>query len=443
MQEIQTILALVLGIAAIVVLSNRFRVPAFFSLLIASVIVALCLWLPAPVALQSMKTGFGQTLQSLGWLVIAGTGLGLFLEASGAAKVMAQSILKLFGHKRASLSMAGTGYIVGLPVFCDAGFMVLNGLNASIAKRSGTPMLSLSLALASGLYIVHCLIPPHPGAAAAASTMGADFGKLTAIGMLVAIPPLLLAHGWARKAGQKWSSDLHPINQPVEVPLPTSLPGFWQAFLPVLLPLLLIACRSILMSIGIEASGWRIILFLGDPVPALFLGLGLAVFLSRQQLSRAQMMHILEKTIEKAGPIILVTGAGGAFGALLSQAQLGDQLMAVPGVAQWGLLLPFLLAAVLKTAQCSSTVAMISAAGIVLPLLPTLGLDTENGRILTTLSMGAGSMMLSHANDSYFWVIARFANIPVSIMWRSFTVCSIILSTGSLLMILLLSIFLL
>lgn len=431
-----------MGIATIVVLSNRFRMPAFFSLLIASVIVALCLWMPASVALQSMKTGFGETLQSLGWLVIAGTGLGLFLEANGAARVMAQSILKVFGQKRASLSMAGTGYLVGLPVFCDAGFMVLNGLNPSIAKRSGTPMLSLSLALASGLYIVHCLIPPHPGAAAAAATMGADFGKLTVIGMLVAIPPLLLAHGWARRAGKKWGANLQPSNQPTDAPLPTQLPGFWQAFLPVLVPLLLIAGRSILLSQGKEASAWQVILFLGDPVPALFLGLGLAAFFSKKQVSRGQMIQILEKTIEKAGPVILVTGAGGAFGALLSQAQLGDQLMAVPGASQWGLLLPFLMAAVLKTAQGSSTVAMISAAGIVLPLLPLLGLDTENGRILTTLAMGAGSMMLSHANDSYFWVIARFANIPVSIMWRSFTVCSIILSTGSLLMILLLSIFL-
>lgn len=431
-----------MGIATIVVLSNRFRMPAFFSLLIASVIVALCLWMPASVALQSMKTGFGETLQSLGWLVIAGTGLGLFLEASGAARVMAQSILKVFGQKRASLSMAGTGYLVGLPVFCDAGFMVLNGLNPSIAKRSGTPMLSLSLALASGLYIVHCLIPPHPGAAAAAATMGADFGKLTGMGMLVAIPPLLLAHGWARRSGKKWGANLHPSNQPTDAPLPTQLPGFWQAFLPVLVPLLLIAGRSILLSQGKEASAWQVILFLGDPVPALFLGLGLAAFFSKKQVSRGQMIQILEKTIEKAGPVILVTGAGGAFGALLSQAQLGDQLMAVPGASQWGLLLPFLMAAVLKTAQGSSTVAMISAAGIVLPLLPLLGLDTENGRILTTLAMGAGSMMLSHANDSYFWVIARFANIPVSIMWRSFTVCSIILSTGSLLMILLLSIFL-
>lgn len=432
-----------MGIATIVVLSNRFRVPAFFSLLIASVIVALCLWLPAPVALQSMKTGFGETLKSLGWLVIAGTGLGLFLEASGAARVMAESILKVFGRRRASLSMAGTGYLVGLPVFCDAGFMVLNGLNPSIAKRSGTPMLSLSLALASGLYIVHCLIPPHPGAAAAAATMGADFGKLTGMGMLVAIPPLLLAHGWARRAGKKWGANLQVSNQPTDAPLLTQLPGFWQAFLPVLVPLLLIAGRSILLSQGKESAAWQVILVLGDPVPALFLGLGLAAFFSKKQLSRGQMIQILEKTIEKAGPVILVTGAGGAFGALLSQAQLGDQLMAVPGVSQWGLLLPFLMAAVLKTAQGSSTVAMISAAGIVLPLLPLLGLDTENGRILATLAMGAGSMMLSHANDSYFWVIARFANIPVSIMWRSFTVCSIILSTGSLLMILLLSIFLL
>jgi GntP family gluconate:H+ symporter len=441
LQALQTILALVLGISTIVVLSNRFRVPAFFSLLIASIIVAICLWLPAPVALQSMKTGFGQTLQSLGWLVIAGTGLGLFMEASGAARVLAQSILKLFGRKRASLSMAGTGYLVGLPVFCDAGFMVLNGLTPSIAKRSGTPIISLSLALASGLYIVHCLVPPHPGAAAAAATIGADFGKLTLLGMLVAIPPLLLVHAWARRAGQKWVTQPAQADKPSEEFLSRSLPGFWQAFLPILLPLLLIAARSILLNMGQNEGLWQILLIAGDPVPALFLGLGLAILFSRKQIDRRQIIQLLEKTIEKAGPIILVTGAGGAFGALLTQAQLGDQLMSVPGVSNWGLILPFLLAAVLKTAQGSSTVAMISAAGIVLPLLPALGLDTENGRILATLAMGAGSMMLSHANDSYFWVISRFANIPVSVMWRSFTVCSIILSTGSLLMILLLSLF--
>ncbi len=294
---------------------------------------------------------------------------------------------------------------------------------------------------ACGLYIVHCLVPPHPGAAAAAATIGADFGKLTLLGMLVAIPPLLLVHAWARSAGQKWVTQPAQADKPSEEFLSRSLPGFWQAFLPILLPLLLIAARSILINMETEKGVWQILLFLGDLVPALFLGLGLAILFSRKYIDRRQIIQLLEKTIEKAGPIILVTGAGGAFGALLTQAQLGDQLMSVPGVSNWGLILPFLLAAVLKTAQGSSTVAMISAAGIVLPLLPALGLDTENGRILATLAMGAGSMMLSHANDSYFWVISRFANIPVSVMWRSFTVCSIILSTGSLLMILLLSLF--
>ena len=183
---VQSLIFLVAGIVVIVLLTAKYRVHAFFALLIACFIVGLGVGLPVASILVAVREGFGRIMQSLGLILVLGITLGLLLEHSGCTKVMATFILKKTGERRAPLAMSLTGFIVGLPVFCDSGYIVLNGLNQSLAKRTGISVVVMSVSLATGIYAVHCLIPPHPGAAAAAATIGVDFGKLILVGIAVA-----------------------------------------------------------------------------------------------------------------------------------------------------------------------------------------------------------------------------------------------------------------
>ena len=200
---IQVLICLLAAIAVIILLTAKYRVHPFFALLIACFLVGLGVQMPFANILSSIKEGFGHIMQSLGLIIVLGTTLGVLLEHSGCTKVMANSILKRTGEKNAPLAMSITGFIVGLPVFCDSGYIVLSGLNQSLAKRTGVSLVIMSVSLATGLYAVHCLLPPHPGAAAAAVTIGVDLGRLIIIGIAVAIPGMIAGHLWARYAGKK------------------------------------------------------------------------------------------------------------------------------------------------------------------------------------------------------------------------------------------------
>lgn len=417
------IIALLIGIVLIIVLTARFRVHPFFALLLACVVVGAALGMPLAAIINRSKEGFGHLMQSLGFVLVLGTTLGVLLEHSGATHAMATILVRRMGKGRAPLAMGVTGYLVGLPIFCDSGYIVLSGFANALARRAAIAPALVATALATGLYSVHCLIPPHPGATAAAVTMGVGFGKMILLGMVVAFPAMLAGYGWARYAARRLPAT---GQEPEAVPAsqgPAVSPIL--AFLPLVVPIGLIAIRSF---IGLEQGPQPLVvqslLVMGDPVPALGVGIGLA-FLCKKSWSRAELSGLLETSVEKAGAILMIIGAGGAFGAILATAGLGAQIMKVPGIQQWGLLVPFAVACLLKTAQGSSTVAIITAASIIQPLLVPLGLASDTDRIFTVLAMGAGSMAVSHANDAYFWVIGRFAGLPVQTMLRVYSLATV------------------
>ena len=200
---LQVLLSLTAGIGLIVLLTVRFRVHAFFALFLACFVVGLGVQLPVAGIITAMKEGFGHILKNLGFVIMLGTMLGVLLEHTGATRVMAAAILKFVGEKNAAVAMGITGFIVGLPIFCDSGYIVLSGLNKSVARRSGVSILVMSVSLAAGLYAVHCLVPPHPGATAAAGIIGTDIGKLILTGSLVAIPAAIAGCWWAAFMGEK------------------------------------------------------------------------------------------------------------------------------------------------------------------------------------------------------------------------------------------------
>lgn len=436
----QVLICLLAGIAVIILLTARFRIHPFFALLIACFLVGLGVQMPMAVILTAIKEGFGHIMQSLGLIIVLGTTLGVLLEHSGCTRVMANFILKKTGEKKAPLAISLTGFIVGLPVFCDSGYIVLSGLNQSLAKRTGISVVIMSVSLATGLYAVHCLLPPHPGAAAAAVTTGVDFGKLIAIGIGVAVPGMIAGHLWARYAGRKVP---HVTAEKEHLIDHAAAPSVFMAFLPVIVPVLLIAVNSFF---ALEKTGGTVIqkifAVLGEPAIALAVGV-ILVFTTVRSWTIQTISKQLQEGAEKAGGILVIIGAGGAFGAVLAATKIGEHFGQSLNLGSMGIFFPFLLTFILKTAQGSSTVAIITAASIIQPLLPALGLHSENGKLLAVLSMGAGSMMISHANDAYFWVITKFSGLEMRSMLKVYSVATVWMGLTTLMVVYILSLMLL
>jgi GntP family gluconate:H+ symporter len=437
---LQVIVSLLAGIIFIILLTVKFKVHPFFALIIACFITGLGVQLPFAEILSLIKNGFGDVMSKLAIIIVLGTTIGVLLEKNGSTNVMAASILKLVSQKRSSLALSVTGFIVGLPIFCDSGYIVLSGINRSLIKRTGVAVATMSISLASGLYAVHCLLPPHPGATAAAATLEVDFGKLILSGILIAIPAMLIGHWWAVYAGKKTETKVETADEANEEVFAGPKPIL--AFLPVVIPILLMALRSILVfdknKIGFLADAFSIV---GDPAIALAIGVLLAILTGKN--SKHSLSFQLSSAVEKAGGILVIIGAGGAFGAVLAATNIGSQFEKNLDLKMLGIWFPFLLTCLIKTAQGSSTVAIITASSIVLPLLPVLGLESENAKLLTVLAMGAGSMMISHSNDAYFWVISKFSDIDVRTMLRVHSVASVLMGLITMIVVYVLSLIIL
>ncbi len=428
---------LIAGIALIVILTAKYKVPAFFALFLACLVVGLGIQLPLVEVISVIKDGFGNILKSLGLIIVLGTTLGLLLEYTGSTTVMAFVLIKKLGNRFAPLAMSITGFIVGLPIFCDSGFIVLSGLNLSMAKRTGISITTMSVSLATGLYAVHCLVPPHLGSSAAAATIGVDFGKLILTGTVVAIPSMLVGNLWAKYAGKKAPDTI--AEDIIAVSETNTRPSLIKSCMPVFIPIILIGIRSFLTANTVAyKGGLSILISLGDPVIALLIGVLLA-FNCKRSWKRNELSKILQEAVEKAGGILVIIGMGGAFGAILTATKIGAHFSQSLALGSMGIFFPFLLTSVLKTAQGSSTVAIITAASLVLPLLPALGLNTETGKLLCVLAMGGGSMMISHANDAYFWVIAKFSGLEMKTMLKVYSIATLLMGLTTLTMVYILS----
>jgi GntP family gluconate:H+ symporter len=416
------------GIIVIIILTSWLKLHSFLSLFLVSLVLAI-LVIPLPEIVPVLKKGFGDTMASIGLIIIFGAIIGVKLDYTGATISMANYILKKTGKQNAPAAISITGFITGLPIFCDSGFIVLSGLNRSMTAKSRSNPVFMSTILACSLYSVHCLIPPHPGATAAAGIIGANIGQLVLIGIAVAIPASLAGYFWAkfltRRAGDGSVTDT-PTGW---VPPPQGVPKAGMSFMPILVPLLLITLKSLFNFLipGSKAIPALIIGFLGEPVIALMIGMFLS-FLLLPGFNLKTVNHVITSSVEKAGPIIIITAAGGIFGAVIKATGTGEQAGTWLAGTGLGLLIPFLITFMLKTAQGSSTVAIITAASIMASVTDSMGFSGETGKLLVMLSMGAGSMMVSHANDSYFWVITNFSGIDSGDTLKVYSSATIIMA---------------
>ena len=423
------LLLLIAAIGFIIWLTAYKKVNAFFALSLAALGIGLLSGLPLSGIVGVLKTGFGHTMEKIGLLIILGTTLGVILEKTGATMSMANYILNRVKEENAPTAIAITGFIIGIPIFCDSGFIILSGLNHSLVRKTQHTMPVMAAALATSLYAVHCLVPPHPGITAAVGTAGGDLGTVMLWGIALSVPVALVGYVWSLWQGRRTA---HSYTAHQEAPATeTSFPPALLSFLPIILPIALIAAKSImLLYIAAEAGAGNIFFqalsFAGDPVMALAIGI-LASVLLIQKTNKKDLTHWLSDGVDKAGMILAIIAAGGMFGEMLHATGMGKNLGDLLGGFSLGIFFPFLIAAILKTAQGSSTVAVITAASLVTPLLSDLGLQSPTGVTLAILSMGAGSMMVSHANDAYFWVISRFSNLETATTLRVYSTATILM----------------
>ena len=421
-----TISILVLAaIVLIIVLTTFLRLNAFASLFIVSLLLAVVA-LPGKDVIAIMKDGFGATMGSIGFLIIFGAIIAVVLERSGGAESIATYMLSKTGKDKAASALGVTGFITGFPIFCDSGFIIMSGLAKTFSARANVALPFLAIVLATSLYSVHCLIPTHPGSLAAAGIIDVNLGKLILAGLIFAIPAAIAAFFWT-----KWRTTKDTV---AEKPVPDSseeerkeLPSVGVSLLPVVVPLALIALDSLIKVFGVSENVLvKTISFAGQPVIALLIGVLLSFLLLKSKNIKS-INQVLETAIEKAGPILIITAAGGMFGLVIKETGVGAYMGEILVKTGLGLAVPFLIAAILKTAQGSSTVAIITAASFVVPMLPSLGLDSENGKLLTMIVLSAGSMMVSHPNDSYFWVVTRFSGIDLNTTLKVYTPATVIM----------------
>lgn len=427
----QTLLILSIILFLIVFVTIKYKVHPVFSLIIASIIVGFLFGFDTELIIKSITEGFGKTLSSIGLIIAFGTTIGIFLENNGGTKLIAEKILSKVSSKRSPLAMNIIGFIISIPVFCDSGFVILSSLNKALTKKTGISLAVFAVALSTGLYAAHVFVPPTPGPLAAAAVIEADLGLVMLLGLAVAIPVSLTGYLWASYIGKKIVADesleiKSTDNQVNEIEETTSSTSFFLVIFPLILPIVLIALKSIAEyptnPFG-EGLLFDLLTFIGQPIIALLFGV-LLVFISSGKVKMVTKNEWVLKSLKESGSIILVTGAGGAFGSVLRASDLAKIVAPDSSIVISGLLIAFLLAAVLKTAQGSSTVSIITTAAIISPLLDSFGLETELEKALTVLAIGAGAMTVSHINDSYFWVVSQFSNLNVKSALKSHTVAT-------------------
>ncbi len=443
-----------------IVAISKFKVHPFLSIMAVSLILALVAGIPLVDVKNADGTttsgiatvigaGFSGTFSSIGIVIILGALIGTILEKTGAALKLADMVIKVVGKKNPELAMELMGWVVSIPVFCDSGFVILDPIRKALVKRTGTSSVAMTVALSAGLYISHVFIPPTPGPIAAANTLGIGDNLLMVMGMgvLASILPLIAGLFYAKFIGKKVKSadeltDNGAVTKTYEelVAEYGKLPNGFNALAPILVPIVLMALGSISSMAGWGGFIGQLCSFLGKPIIALAVGTVCGVIQLATTKKMDQFYQITNDTLKTVGPILFVTAAGGVLGKVISSTSMVSYITANANILESvGILFPFLLAAILKSAQGSSTVAITTTAGILAPLMGALGLDTPAKAALTVMAIGAGAMTVSHANDSYFWVVTNFGEMTPDQGYKTQTVMTLVLGVASMIGIFILS----
>lgn len=438
-----TILLLVVSVVLIIAGTSKLKIHPFIVLFTVALFYAIATGVSVKGIETGIKEGFGNTIGNIGLVIIFGVIIGTFLEKTGAALKMAEQIMKIIGMSRVPWIMASMGYIISIPVFADSGFVILNALNKSLTRKAGLSIITTAVSLSMGLMATHTMVPPTPGPIGAAGILNAQLGLVILLGLIVSFVALFPTVLFIIYVGKRnFLSPETEEHQEAQRPTP---PTLFKSVLPILIPLGFIILKSLqdyrpfIKHEGMVSA----ISFLGTPVIALFMGFLFSLLLpAKLEKSMFGNKGWISESIINSAEIIAITGAGAIFGKMIQLSGIGDMISGSMGDLNLGLMLPFLIAVLLKTAQGSSTIAIITSASIVAPILPQLGLDSEIYKALTVVAIGAGSAVASHVNDSFFWVVTQLSGMSVSQGYKSQTAASAVLGFSALLVCYLLKAFL-
>ena len=441
MTGVALIIAFVVAIVAMILLISKLKVHPFLAIMGISLVLAILAGIPLTQIPGVIGAGFSGTFSSIGIVIILGAFIGAVLEKTGAALKLADMVISLVGEKNPELAIELMGRVVSIPVFCDSGFVILNPIRKALVKRTGKSSVAMTVCLSCGLYIAHVFIPPTPGPIAAAQTLGVGESLLLVIGMglLCSILPLIAGLIYAKLIGKKIkSADEVTDNGEVVKTYEElkaefgKLPGGFNAIAPLIVPILLMALSSISSMAKWEGVFATLCTFLGTPIMALAVGAILAIIQLFSAGKKADFYNLTNETLKTVGPILFVTAAGGVLGKVISSSDMVNFITEHASVLQtMGIFFPFLLAAILKSAQGSSTVAITTTAGIVAPLLGILGFTTPVEISLVVMAIGAGAMTVSHANDSYFWVVTNFGDMTPEQGYKTQTLMTLVIGLAS------------
>ena len=457
MTGIPLIIAFVVAVVLMILAISKWKVHPFLSIMSVSVLLALVAGIPLVKTGDTngiadvIGAGFSGTFSSIGIVIILGALIGSILEQTGAALKLADMVVKLVGQKNPELALELMGWVVSIPVFCDSGFVILDPIRKALVKRTGSSSVAATVALSAGLYISHVFIPPTPGPIAAANTLGIGDNLLLVIGLgvLCSIFPLAAGLVYAKFIGKKVkSADETAASDEVVKTYEElvagygKLPNGFNALAPIIVPVILMALGTIGKQIGITGFVLNLLTFLGTPIISLAVGTIFAIVQLALAKKMGEFYKITNDTLKTVGPILFVTAAGGVLGKVISSTTMVAYIKENANfLMNLGIFFPFLLAAILKTAQGSSTVAITTTAGIMAPMMASLGLGTPVMGALTVMAIGAGAMTVSHANDSYFWVVTNFGEMTPDLGYKTQTILTLVMGVASIIGIFLVSLF--
>ena len=441
---IPLLLLIAAAIIFIVVMGSTFKINPFVVLLLAALLTGIFSGIPIGDIANAANEGFGNMMKKIGLVVILGTLIGTVLEKSGSILRIANFILQLFGEGRSVAAITVIGVVVGIPIFCDSGYIILSGLTQPLAKKSGQRHAAIVCGLASGLYITHTLLPPHPGSIAGAANLGLKehLGTVIGIGLLMSIPLAIVAWWFSSRIAAK----VETTEEETLETITTGDASLGRSFLPILVPLLLIAISSFSFFLEMPVAVRMTIDFLGHPVIALLIGFGLSLT-TVASADRSSVQGWIKEGILHAGSILVIVGAGGVFGEVLKKTSIADLVTGFTsgsdGSVLFFLFIAWCMGVLLKTAQGSTTSAIIVVTSIIAPLAAAAGLDTPTELSLLLASIAGGTMMISHTNDAYFWVISQFSGMGMSSTYKTFSIATLFMSIAALITVLLLALIML
>lgn len=439
------ILIAVAGIFLLLFLVMRTKLHAFVSLLLVSLLVGIAAGMPLGDVIASIQNGMGGTLGFVAVVVGLGAMFGKMLEVSGGAERLAQTLVNKFGEDKAQWALVITGFIVAVPVFFDVGFIILVPIVYGLAKKTGRSLLYYGIPLLAGLAVTHSFIPPTPGPIAVANLIGAELGWVILFGVIAGIPAAILAGPiFGKYIANKIHVTIPDYMEFEEIDTSKELPSFKMIVSLISIPLVLILANTLSAVLLEEGNSIRTFLtFMGHPFVALTIATLLTfIFLgTRRGYTRDEVQEIATKALEPAGIIILVTGAGGVFKQVLIDSGVGDVLgEMMAGSPLPAIVLAFLIATVVRVAQGSATVSMVTAAGLITPLLEIQNI-TGAALGLIVIAIASGATVLSHVNDSGFWLVNRYFGLDVKDTLKSWTMMETIIGLTGFVVVFLISLF--